>query len=222
MELQHLQWFQLLVSVWMKGLVDAVFITFTFHLLVLFLFFAKANKFLKFQTPPSHCLIIRGGTSKNLGLRKFWQDLEILKAFLISLESHFYFFGSQNFLPRIFELGFLTRISACRWVSDFTIHHPCYNTACCIIFQFIFVHIFSSTCDQFHLLHISNVCKWRNHWFVFACVKSIIDIIALFSIINLRWFLSFVLRIPTAHDFRFISTRKWARAHTQWRRFSSS
>ena len=118
MELQHLQWFQLLVSVWMKGLVDAVFITFTFHLLVLFLFFAKANKFLKFQTPPSHCLIIRGGTSKNLGLRKFWQDLEILKAFLISLESHFYFFGSQNFLPRILELGFLTRISASRWVSD--------------------------------------------------------------------------------------------------------
>ena len=31
----------------------------------------------------------------------------------------------------------------------------------------------------------------------------------------LRWFLSIALRIPTAHDFRVISARKLARAHTQ-------
>ena len=29
------------------------------------------------------------GTSKNVGLGKFWQDLEILEAFLISLEVSF-------------------------------------------------------------------------------------------------------------------------------------
>ena len=29
----------------------------------------------------------------------------------------------------------------------------------------------------------------------------------------LRWFPSFALRIPTAHDFCVISARKWARAH---------
>ena len=29
---------------------------------------------------------------------------------------------------------------------------------------------------------------------------------------SLRWFLGIALRIPTAHDFRVISTRKWARA----------
>ena len=32
---------------------------------------------------------VENGTSKNVGLGKFWQDLEILKAFLISLEVSF-------------------------------------------------------------------------------------------------------------------------------------
>ena len=31
----------------------------------------------------------------------------------------------------------------------------------------------------------------------------------------LRWFPSFALRIPTAHDFCVISARKWARARVQ-------
>ena len=32
---------------------------------------------------------VANGTTKNVGLRKFWQDLEILEAFLISLEVSF-------------------------------------------------------------------------------------------------------------------------------------
>ena len=70
------------------------------------------------------------GTSKNVGLGKFWQDLEISEAFLISLEVSFLhglfftFFESRNFLPKSLGLGFLTRISASRRVSDFTIRHP--------------------------------------------------------------------------------------------------
>ena len=70
------------------------------------------------------------GTSKNVGLRKFWRDLEISEAFLISLEVSFFhvffftFFESRNVLPKSLGLGFLTRISVSRRVSDFTIRHP--------------------------------------------------------------------------------------------------
>ena len=39
--------------------------------------------------------------------------------------------------------------------------------------------------------------------------------------IQLRWFLSIALRIPTAHEFRIISARKWARARTQRRKYPS-
>ena len=38
----------------------------------------------------------------------------------------------------------------------------------------------------------------------------------------LRWFPCFALRILTAHDFCVISTRKWARARTKGKRFSSN
>ena len=64
---------------------------------------------------------------ENVGLRKFWQDLEILKAFLTSVVFAWFVFTvleSRNFLPRSFRLAFLARISASRRVSDFTIHHP--------------------------------------------------------------------------------------------------
>ena len=76
---------------------------------------------------------VPNGTSKNVGLGKFWQDLEISEAFLISLEVSFlhgciYFFESRNFLPKSLGLGFLTRISASRRVSDFTIRHPFYQS----------------------------------------------------------------------------------------------
>ena len=69
------------------------------------------------------------GTSKNVGLRKFWQDLEISEAFLICLEVSFFhglflLFESRKFSPKGLRLGFLTRISASRRVSDFTIRHP--------------------------------------------------------------------------------------------------
>ena len=78
------------------------------------------------------------GTAKNVGLGKFWQDLEISEAFLISLEVLFLhglflvFFESRNFLPKSLGLGFLTRISASRRVSDFTIRHPLYWKCACV------------------------------------------------------------------------------------------
>ena len=40
----------------------------------------------------------------------------------------FTFFESRNFLPKSLGLGFLTRISASRRVSDFTIRHPYIRT----------------------------------------------------------------------------------------------
>ena len=40
--------------------------------------------------------------------------------------------------------------------------------------------------------------------------------------VALRWFLSFALRISTAHDFCVISARKLARARTQQKKFPSS
>ena len=70
------------------------------------------------------------GTSKNVGLGKFWKDLEISEAFLISLEVSFFhgllllFLSLETFSPKSRGLGFLTRISASRRVSDFTIRHP--------------------------------------------------------------------------------------------------
>ena len=39
----------------------------------------------------------------------------------------FYFFESRKFSPKGLGLGFLTRISASRRVSDFTIRHPSYK-----------------------------------------------------------------------------------------------
>ena len=69
------------------------------------------------------------GTTKNVGLGKFWQDLEISEAFLISLEVSFLhglfllFLSLETFYQSL-GLGFLTRISASRRVSDFTIRHP--------------------------------------------------------------------------------------------------
>ena len=38
----------------------------------------------------------------------------------------------------------------------------------------------------------------------------------------LRWFPSFALRIPTAHDFCVVSARTWARARTKCKRFPSN
>ena len=71
------------------------------------------------------------GTSKNVGLRKFWQDLEnyLGNVFdkswsLVSAWFVFTFFESRNFLPESLGVEFLTRISVPRRVSDFTIRHP--------------------------------------------------------------------------------------------------
>ena len=62
------------------------------------------------------------GTSKNVGLAKFWQDLEISEVFLrfCSLVFSWFvftFFESQNVSPKSLGLGFLTRISASRRVD---------------------------------------------------------------------------------------------------------
>ena len=50
---------------------------------------------------------VANGTSKNVGLGKFWQDLEISEAFLISLEVSFLhglfllFLSLENFYQRV-------------------------------------------------------------------------------------------------------------------------
>ena len=73
---------------------------------------------------------VANGISKNVGLGKFWQDLEISEAFLISLEVSFLhglfllFMSLETFYQRVSGSDFLTRISASRRVSDFTIRHP--------------------------------------------------------------------------------------------------
>ena len=72
---------------------------------------------------------VENGTSKNVGLGKFCEDLEISEAFMISLEVSFfmvcfYFFESRNVLTKSLGHRFLTRISASWRVSDFTICHP--------------------------------------------------------------------------------------------------
>ena len=54
----------------------------------------------------SNKVVVANGTSKNVGLGKFCQDLEISKAFLLSLEvsflhgSFFSFFESRNFFTK--------------------------------------------------------------------------------------------------------------------------
>ena len=66
------------------------------------------------------------GTSKNVGLGKFWQDLEISEAFLISLEVSFphglflLFMSLETFYQRVSDSDFLTRISASRILPFFT------------------------------------------------------------------------------------------------------
>ena len=153
MELQHLQWFQLLVSVWKALLVQCLELLLPIYR---FLFFSVQNQtsFLN-STLPLTLLNCKGWYLQKLGSQKIlaesWNRESIFDSFWSLI---FTFFESQNFLPRILELGVLTRISAYWRLSDFTIRHPYYNTISCIIFQFIFVQIFSSTCDQFHLLHI--------------------------------------------------------------------
>ena len=53
------------------------------------------------------CIGVANGTSKNLGLGKFWQDLEISEAFLISLEVSFFhgllllFLSLETFYQRV-------------------------------------------------------------------------------------------------------------------------
>ena len=73
---------------------------------------------------------VANGTTKNVGLGKFLagsrnrgsvfdKSRSIVFAWFV-----FTFFESRNFLPKSLGLGFLTRISASRRVSDFTIRHP--------------------------------------------------------------------------------------------------
>ena len=55
---------------------------------------------------------VANGTSKNVGLGKFWQDLEISEAFLMSLEVSFfhglflYFLNLETFHQRVSGLDF--------------------------------------------------------------------------------------------------------------------
>ena len=53
----------------------------------------------------------------------------------------------------------------------------------------------------------SELTRFRYFWFV------------RWLFLELRWFPSFALRIPSAHEFCVISARKWARARTKRKRF---
>ena len=100
----------------------------------------KKNEHVHFSCAYAYCMLgVANGTLKNVSLGKFWQDLEISEVFLTSLGSLvfawfvFPFFESRNFLAKSLGLGFLTRISASRVVSDFTIRHP----LCCRYFHLL-------------------------------------------------------------------------------------
>ena len=75
---------------------------------------------------------VRGGEwyLEKLGSRKILAGSRNLRSVfeksrsLVSAWFVFTFFESRNFLPKSLGLGFLTRISAFRRVSDFTIPHP--------------------------------------------------------------------------------------------------
>ena len=55
---------------------------------------------------------VANGTSKNVGLGKFWQDLEISETFLISLEvSFFHGLFLLFWVSKIFTKGSRVRIS---------------------------------------------------------------------------------------------------------------
>ena len=75
---------------------------------------------------------VANGTSKNVGLGKFLAGSRNLGSVFDKSRSLvfawfvFNFFEPRNFLPKSLGLGFLTRISASRRVSDFTIRHPSY------------------------------------------------------------------------------------------------
>ena len=62
----------------------------------------------------------------------------------------FTFFESRNFLPKSLGLGFLTRISASRRVSDLTIRHP--SNGNLIITFFMWIILKSSTCLKLTLI----------------------------------------------------------------------
>ena len=70
-----------------------------------------------------HSLGVANGTSKNVGLGKFQQDLEISEVFLLSLKVSFLY---GLFLLFLSLKTFNQRVSgsASLRVSDFTIRHP--------------------------------------------------------------------------------------------------
>ena len=69
--------------------------------------FNDTNAFRKLEKYFSPHLGVASGNSKNVGLGKFWQDLEISEAFLISLEVSFFhglfllFLSLETFLQRV-------------------------------------------------------------------------------------------------------------------------
>ena len=73
---------------------------------------------------------VANGTSKNVVLGKILAGSRNLGSVFDKSRSLvfswfvFTFFESRNFSSKSLGLGFLTRISASRRVSDFTIHHP--------------------------------------------------------------------------------------------------
>ena len=75
------------------------------------------------------------GTSKNVGLGKFWQDLEISEAFLISLEVSFshglllLFLSLETFSPKSLGLGFLTSLGVSASLGFYHSHGTIWSSA---------------------------------------------------------------------------------------------
>ena len=136
------------------------------------------------------------GTSKNVGLRKFWQDLEnyLGNVFdkswsLVSAWFVFTFFESGNFLSKSLRVEFLTRISVSRRVSDFTIRHP-------------FLRVWMGLTDNWQIVPkiyvTTDICLgfyWQMATFIFCN--------------NLLWGFSIVF----FHSFR---ETMWSNVHLSW------
>ena len=84
------------------------------------------------------------------------------KRFWLSLEVSFFhglllLFWVSKFSPKGLGLGFLTRISASRRVSDFTIHHP-YMTNWVVLL--ITVLLSTNHKSAVYMLFYNNISKW--------------------------------------------------------------
>ena len=115
----------------------------------------------------------------------------------------FYFFESRNFLTKSLGLGFLTRISASRRVSDFTIRYP---------FQCAHWNRLSRVCVQVdHTIrprpHVSNfLLKMRKFFFFLAIFKIYPFTRSVFDTVKSSFSKSSVFKSPHENTKTVLST----------------